>query len=246
VLLSVTDTGVGMDGPTRAHIFEPFFTTKDAGKGTGLGLATVFGITQQSGGHIQVRSEPGAGTEFKIYFPRADAAPAMVPSRPRPDETAAPRGLETILLVEDEEHVRALAQTILRRHGYRVIEAQGPGEALLVCEQEGAAIDLLVTDVVMPRMSGPQLAKRLQAVRPAMRVLYMSGYTNDPRVCLSMVDSEFTFLQKPITPNTLARKVREVLDTSRKGEGLRPQESGAASGTMRLTNWTDQPAARHH
>ncbi len=211
VMLAVSDNGIGMDEPTRARIFEPFFTTKPKDKGTGLGLSTVFGITQQSGGCISVHSEPGKGAAFKVYLPQVDgtldASRSMAPP-------VTLLGTETILLVEDEDPVRLVARGILRRHGYNVIEARNAGEALLMCERRSEVIHLLLSDVVMPQMSGPELAKRLVGIRPEMRVLCMSGYTDDNIVRHGVLEAEVAYLQKPITPLTLATKVREVLDAS--------------------------------
>ena len=210
VMIAVSDTGVGMDRATQARAFEPFFTTKDRGKGTGLGLSTVFGIVKQSEGHIWLYSEPGAGTTFKIYFPRAEGTAIVAhPTTPPPSV----RGAETILLVEDEDQVRAVAAEVLRKYGYHVLEARSPGEALLVCEQHPVNIHLLLTDVIMPKMNGRQLAQRMQTMRPNLRVVYMSGYTDNVITHHGVLDSDVAFVQKPLTPLPLVTKVREALDT---------------------------------
>jgi two-component system cell cycle sensor histidine kinase/response regulator CckA len=208
-LLAVSDSGTGMDAATQARIFEPFFTTKEQGKGTGLGLSTVIGIVQQSGGHIWVYSEPGHGSTFKVYLPEA-GRPAQ--SLPEAAPQVAPMGDETVLLVEDDPEVRQVARAILHRHGYDVIEAHDGGEAITLCQQHPASIALLLTDVVMPRMSGRQLAAQLRTIRPHLRVLFMSGYTDDAIVRHGVLEAGMDFLQKPLTPQALAAKVRQVLD----------------------------------
>jgi signal transduction histidine kinase/CheY-like chemotaxis protein len=213
-VLSVSDTGHGMDAATRARIFEPFFTTKEPGKGTGLGLSTVYGIVAQSGGHVFVHSEPGAGTTFRVHFPMVERQEAPAPAEVPRARTA--RGTETVLLVEDEDLVRATMRTILQRGGYTVIEAKNGGEALLACEQLPKPIALLVTDVVMPRMNGPELAARLRAQRPGLSVVYISGYAAGQGIeeIESGTEDGVAFLQKPFEPNELLRKVRDVLDAA--------------------------------
>jgi two-component system cell cycle sensor histidine kinase/response regulator CckA len=202
-----------MSKETRARIFEPFFTTKEMGKGTGLGLSTVHGIVTQSGGHLWVYSEEAKGTSFKIYFPRAQAELRKSQGVLR---VVPPRGQESILLVEDEEQVRVLAQKVLTRQGYEVHAQASPASAIAFVERHGQKIDLLLTDVVMPKMSGRELAEKLAVLRPEMKVLFMSGYTDDTIVHHGALDSGIAFLQKPITPDVLARKVREVLDQDQK------------------------------
>jgi two-component system cell cycle sensor histidine kinase/response regulator CckA len=210
VMLAVSDTGIGMDDTTKARVFEPFFTTKEPGKGTGLGLATVYGIVKQSGGHIWLYAEPGKGTAFKIYLPRVDApldAP-VVASGPR--GTVA--GTETVLVAEDDELLRPLERELLTKLGYRVLDARDAAGALAVARGHEGEIHLLVSDVVMPGGGGFQLAQLLLAERPGLRVLYISGYTDEAVVRHGLLDRGLNFLQKPFTPAVLARKVREVLD----------------------------------
>jgi CheY-like chemotaxis protein/two-component sensor histidine kinase len=212
VMLAVSDTGTGMDAETRRHIFEPFFTTKEVGTGTGLGLSTVYGIVQQSGGHIWVESEPGAGTSFKIYFPRAQGL-AAVPER-QSQRAPASRATGTILLVEDDEAVRRVAVRILRDVGYTVFEAKSASEARRICQERGSSIDLLLTDVVMPDVRGPELARELSLAHPQLRVAYMSGYSGEAVANESAVDAGLPCIEKPFSPASLAERIREILAVS--------------------------------
>jgi two-component system cell cycle sensor histidine kinase/response regulator CckA len=212
VMLVVTDTGVGMDPVTKARLFEPFFTTKTAGRGTGLGLATVFGIVQQSGGTITTDSESGRGTAFRIYLPQVDSeAAADAPALETTVGDPHLRGRGTILLVEDDAAVRVVTRTVLRNAGYLVLDVANGEEALYLAEKHLDAIDLVLSDVVMPRMSGPELAERLWAARPGLNVLYMSGYTAGAIVHRGELARGVAFLQKPVAPNVLVHKVREIL-----------------------------------
>ncbi len=211
--LSVTDTGAGMDAQTKAHAFEPFFTTKAADRGTGLGLSTVLGIVQQSGGGLSLESEPGRGTTLTIYLPRTKLADANVGKRE--DSVGPPSrrasGAGTVLLVEDDDAVRGVAAKVLRRSGYTVLEAQNGGEALLHCEQHEGPIDILVTDIVMPRLDGARVAERLVQERPSLRVLYVSGHADKAIQERLRFAPGNALLQKPVTPGELLSKVRAVL-----------------------------------
>jgi two-component system, cell cycle sensor histidine kinase and response regulator CckA len=212
VMIAVSDTGIGMDAETRARIFQPFFTAKQRGEGMGVGLATVYGIVRQSEGHIWVYSEPGKGTTFKVYLPRIDQAVELIaPTQVPVDELS--RGSETILLAEDEEAVRSFARRLLESRGYQVLEAKGGHEALEVGGRYKKRIHLLLTDVVMPQMSGAELVKHLAPLHPETKVLYMSGYADHAVVQHGLLDPSTVFLQKPFTADVLARKLREVLDS---------------------------------
>jgi two-component system cell cycle sensor histidine kinase/response regulator CckA len=214
VMLAVTDNGVGIEKDVLPYIFEPFYTTKEPGKGTGLGLSTVYGIVKQSGGWIWVSSDIGRGTTLKIYLPPVDAP---VASNAAPVEGENPRGSETVLVVEDEDSVRTLTCRVLRAHGYHVVEAANGHAALVACEAHQRPIPLLITDVVMPRMSGPELAARLKQRRPDLKVLYISGYADAAVVEHRVVEPATWLLQKPFSPGDLTRKVRDVLDHEVRG-----------------------------
>jgi len=209
-MLAVSDTGAGMTQETQARIFEPFFTTKELGRGTGLGLSMVYGIVKQSGGHIWIYSEVGHGTTFKIYFPRTEEAAESAALRQPAASTI--RGTETILLVEDDQTLRDLVQSILANCGYSVLAPKDPQEAHVICEQRASDIQLLLTDVVMPGISGRALAQTILSRNPVVKILFMSGYTENAIVHHGVLDFGTHFLQKPFTPSTLARKVREILD----------------------------------
>lgn len=214
VVLSVSDTGVGMTPEVKERVFEPFFTTKQEGKGSGLGLSTVYGIVKQSGGNIWVYSEPGKGTTFKIYLPRVDEP--LEELKERVVGEGFPRGSETVLVVEDDDEVRKLAVRILEKQGYRVLEASHGGDALIICEQHEGPIHLILTDVVMPGMSGRALAERLTPLHPEMKVLYMSGYTDNTIVHHGVLEERMSYIQKPFSIDGLTKKVREVLDKDSK------------------------------
>ncbi|MEO8368989.1 MAG: ATP-binding protein [Candidatus Solibacter sp.] len=209
VMLAVSDTGIGMDAATRSRIFEPFFTTKEKGKGTGLGLSIVYGIVKQNGGEILVYSEPGHGTAFKIYLPALDTAAESLARRDADVDTTP--ATETILLVEDDPQVRGLTRTMLVRLGYRVFEADSADQALAIAADLQGPLDLLLTDVVMPRVSGTDLARQILDSRPGVRVLYMSGYTDSGVIDQGKLSADTPFIQKPFTAESLSRKLREVL-----------------------------------
>lgn len=210
VMFSVSDTGCGMDKETQAHIFEPFFTTKGPGQGTGLGLSTVYGIVKQSEGYIWVYSEPGKGTTFKIYFPRIEAAADPIESVAK---SAIPLGYETILLAEDDESMRGLTRACLESGGYSVIDVANGDAALQTASRYQGTIHLILTDVIMPGISGPQLAEALSKIRPETKVLYISGYTADLIARHGVLEAQIELLEKPFTREALLRKVRQVLDS---------------------------------
>ena len=221
IQLEFTDNGIGMDEETRLRIFEPFFTTKEAGKGTGLGLATVYGIVKQSDGFIWVKSEIGKGTNFKIQFPRIDQTPTII----KPENVIPiPRGNETILLVEDEEPVRRAAVEVLNVLGYQVFEAGNGIQAIQLAEIYKQPIHLLLTDVVMPKMNGKELSEKIKALHPETAILFMSGYTDDIIAHHGILDEKISFIGKPFSPSTLAIKVREVLGNQETNDSDEPNE----------------------
>jgi CheY-like chemotaxis protein len=224
-MVAVSDTGCGMDRVTQARIFEPFFTTKEPGKGAGLGLATAYGIIKQSNGYIYVYSEPGHGTTFKVYLPLTEVAAATPASDPSPP----PRGAETVLLVEDEEGIRNLLNATLKEQGYTVLSAAHGNEALEIATKFDRPIDLLLTDVVMPEMGGRALAEHVARSHPEVKILFMSGYTDDMVMRHGVLQAEVEFLQKPYTLVSLLRKIRAVLD----------------SGTTRIAPNGAQSVAQH-
>ena len=210
VLLAVTDSGLGMDENTRSRIFEPFFTTKDPGKGTGLGLAMVYGIVQQAKGHIEVYSEIGHGTVFKLYLPSVDGVELQ--KEAADVQSTSLQGTETILLVEDAEGVRALLQDVLTMYGHQVLVARDGEEGIRLADDHQGALDLIITDIVMPRMGGRQLVERVVAARSSVRALYLSGYTDEAVMRHGVLEAGSAFLQKPFTARQLMTKVRQILD----------------------------------
>jgi CheY-like chemotaxis protein len=221
VMLSVSDTGTGMTSAVQQRLFEPFFTTKKLGRGTGLGLSTVYGIVKQSGGDIYVYSEIGQGSTFKVYFPRVTTSLQELSDIVEPQ--AIPRGSETLLVVEDDSSLRGLVARVLKNCGYTVYAAGGGAEALAIARNPALLIDAVITDVVMAGMNGRQLVEKLIEARPALGSLLMSGYTDDDVLRRGVLQGETAFLQKPFTPDQLARKVRSVLDTSLASLASRPQ-----------------------
>jgi CheY-like chemotaxis protein len=215
-MVAVTDTGSGMTRDVQQRLFEPFYTTKGPGKGTGLGLATVHGIVKQCDGDVYVYSELDQGTTFKVYFPRLTGVPQEIESVVE-YHAVAPRGSETLLLAEDDESIRALGARVLGSLGYNVLVARTGREALRIVAEYKGTIDLIATDVVMPEMNGSQLVERVLEARPGIRVLFMSGYTDDEVMRRGVIDGQTAFLQKPFTPDLLAHKVREVLDAPSRG-----------------------------
>ena len=214
ILLAISDNGIGMSAETKKHIFEPFFTTKAVGKGTGLGLATVYGIVKQSGGHINLYSEEGIGTTFKIYLPRIATGHTDEVIGTEDNDKELSMGTGTILLVEDEDIVRALAKQVLEECGYTVIEADNGVQALSICNEGDYKFDLLMTDVVMPQMGGHELANKLKEKLPDLQILYTSGYTDDAIVRHGVIEVGTNFIQKPFTPDSLAKKVQEIIGAS--------------------------------
>jgi two-component system, cell cycle sensor histidine kinase and response regulator CckA len=217
VMLAITDSGIGIDAETRSHLFEPFFTTKEAGKGTGLGLATAYGIVRQSGGEIAVYSEPGYGATFRIYLPSAHSTEAPPPAKTA--NVSQRSGSETILLLEDDPKVRHLIRQVLAAKGYHVLEAASGEEAIRLVRNTQEPIHLLLADVVLPEAGGPVVAKQIAAFRPGLRTLFISGYTDETMSRHGILDSATSFLSKPFLPETLAEKVREVLDAGKADEG---------------------------
>jgi CheY-like chemotaxis protein len=215
-MLAVTDTGTGMDSVTKARIFEPFFTTKEEGKGTGLGLATVYGIVRQSGGHITVYSEPGQGTTFRVYFPANSAT-----KKPEREPVAVPHrtGGETVLVIEDEADLRSMIVRALTRRDYNVLEARTGEEALELVEKQKAKVQLLITDIVMPGMRGTEAAQRLASVVPDLKILYMSGYTDNAMFHQKLLEAGTIFLQKPFSVSALEERVQKALENKSKAAG---------------------------
>jgi two-component system cell cycle sensor histidine kinase/response regulator CckA len=214
VMIAVSDNGVGMTAEVQAHVFEPFFTTKRLHEGTGLGLSTVYGIVKQSGGHLAMYSEPGHGTIFKIYLPRVDS-PAQAKATDDSSIAFVHRGGETILIVEDDDALRIVARRALEQCGYAVLEASDGRKAMQLCAQHEGTLDLVVTDMVMPEMSGAELAERIAMSFPDVKLLLMSGYTRDEAARRGIASERYSFLEKPFTPMKLAARVRELLDGAR-------------------------------